>query len=164
MSVRASPSDVVQETFLQAAREFNSFAGTDGRQLLAWLRTILVNNIITAYDRHVRAQKRDLRRERSLHAMARTIDESSLQLEHALARSGDTPEQEAIRHEQAARVADLLADLPDHYREVIILRNLEGFSFDEIASRMGRTSAAVRKMWTRAIAKLRIKSNSPNSK
>jgi RNA polymerase sigma-70 factor (ECF subfamily) len=53
-------------------------------------------------------------------------------------------------------VADRLAALPPHYKEVIILRNLEGLPFDEIATRMARTPAAVRKLWTRAIAKLKL--------
>ena len=52
-------------------------------------------------------------------------------------------------------MADRLAGLPAHYRDVIVLRNLEGLSFDEVARRMGRTPGAVRLLWLRALDRLR---------
>jgi RNA polymerase sigma-70 factor (ECF subfamily) len=53
------------------------------------------------------------------------------------------------------RLADALSQLPGDYREVIVLRNLEGFSHEEVARRMGRSVAAVRMLWVRALARLR---------
>ena len=53
------------------------------------------------------------------------------------------------------RLADVLARLPDDYREVIVLRNLEGLSHEEAARRMGRSVGAVRMLWVRALARLR---------
>ena len=156
LAVRASPSDVVQETFLQAAREFEGFEGTNGPQLLAWLRKILANNIVAAYHRHVTARKRDLRRDRPVEKLAQSIDQSSCFVEQALANSCERPDALLMREEQAAAVADMLARLPQHYREVIILRNLESLSFQEVADRMGRSPAAVRKLWGRAIERLRL--------
>jgi DNA-directed RNA polymerase specialized sigma24 family protein len=41
------------------------------------------------------------------------------------------------------------------YREVIVLHNLEGLGWDEVARRMGRTAGAVRQLWTRALMQLR---------
>jgi len=52
-------------------------------------------------------------------------------------------------------VADQLAQLPPDYREVIVLRNLEGLPFAQVAKRMGRTSGAVRILWLRALDHLR---------
>jgi RNA polymerase sigma-70 factor, ECF subfamily len=45
LQVRCSPSDVVQETFLEAHRDFGQFQGQGEGQFLAWLRRILVNNL-----------------------------------------------------------------------------------------------------------------------
>ena len=59
------------------------------------------------------------------------------------------------RRELAALVADQLAQLPEAYREVIVLRNLEGLAFDEVARRMERTTGAVRVLWLRALDRLR---------
>jgi len=53
------------------------------------------------------------------------------------------------------RLADVLARLPEDYREVIVLRNLEGLSHEEAARRMGRGVGAVRMLWVRALARLR---------
>jgi RNA polymerase sigma factor, sigma-70 family len=52
-------------------------------------------------------------------------------------------------------VADALSQLPKDYREVLILRHLEGLSFPEVAKRMGRTLSSVDKLWVRALARLR---------
>ena len=53
------------------------------------------------------------------------------------------------------RLADVLARLPEDYREVIVLRNLEGLSHEEVAHRMGRGIGAVRMLWVRALSRLR---------
>ena len=61
-----------------------------------------------------------------------------------------------MAREQEVLLADVLAKLPEDYREVIILRNLEGLSHEEVAARMGRTVGAVRMLWVRALAQLRL--------
>ena len=48
-----------------------------------------------------------------------------------------------------------LATLPSDYQEVIVLRNLEGLSHEQVAERMGRSLGAVRMLWLRALAALR---------
>jgi RNA polymerase sigma-70 factor (ECF subfamily) len=52
-------------------------------------------------------------------------------------------------------LADTLGRLPEDYREVLILRHLECLSFPEVAQRMGRSADAVKKLWTRALDRLR---------
>jgi RNA polymerase sigma-70 factor (ECF subfamily) len=156
LSVRASPSDVVQETFLRAARQFRTFRGDSEGELLAWLRRILARSIVNAYAHHVRSRKRDVRRDRPIKLTSADFDESSRRIDSALAASGTSPSAAAIEQEYSAQVADRLAQLPAHYRDVIILRNLEGLPFEEIAQRMGKTSVAVRQLWTRAIRRLKL--------
>ena len=51
--------------------------------------------------------------------------------------------------------AEVLERLPDDYREVILLRNMEGLSHEEVAQRMDRGVGAVRMLWVRALARLR---------
>ena len=57
--------------------------------------------------------------------------------------------------EQAVILANTLGQLPDDYREVILLRNLQGLAHEEVAQRMGRAVGAVRMLWVRALARLR---------
>jgi RNA polymerase sigma-70 factor (ECF subfamily) len=45
--------------------------------------------------------------------------------------------------------------LPDDYRDVIVLRNLEGLTFPQVAERMARSQDSVEKLWLRALARLR---------
>ena len=52
-------------------------------------------------------------------------------------------------------LADALDRLPEDYREVIVLRHLEGLTFPVVADRMGRTVDSVEKLWLRAVARLR---------
>ena len=61
----------------------------------------------------------------------------------------------SVSSELAACVADQLARMPPDYREVLVLRNLEGLPFSEVARRMGRSAGAVRILWVRAVDQLR---------
>jgi RNA polymerase sigma-70 factor (ECF subfamily) len=76
-------------------------------------------------------------------------------MDGGLVASYSTPSQHAARREQAVLLADALGKLPDDYREVIILRHLEGLPFAEVAGRMGRSEDSVQKLWVRALANLR---------
>ena len=111
---------------------------------------------MNAYAHHVGSKKRDIRRDRSIRVTTADLDESSQRIDSALAANGTSPSAAAVRQEDSAQVADRLAQLPLHYRQVIILRNLEGLPFDEVARRMGKTSVAVRQLWTRAIHRLKL--------
>ncbi|MCA9247906.1 MAG: sigma-70 family RNA polymerase sigma factor [Planctomycetales bacterium] len=152
---RVSPSDVVQETFLEATRDFPQFHGATQPELLAWLRKILVNNLARVIERHVLAGKRDVRREVSLQQLAASLEKSTLRLDAILADPGRSPSELAASQDAAVLLADELAQLPDDYRQVLILRNLEGLSFPEVAKQMNRSHGAVRMLWLRAIERLR---------
>ncbi len=56
-----------------------------------------------------------------------------------------------MRHERSLRLANVLERLPDGYRRVILLRNLEGLADEEVARRMNRSAAAVQMLWLRAL-------------
>ncbi len=152
---RASASDMVQEAFLDACRDFGRFRGGTEAELLAWLRQILVCNLGRLVQQQLLAQKRDARREVSLQQLLQGLDRSSANFEAALAGSGSSPSAGAQRRERAALLADYLGQLPEDYREVIVLRNLEGLPFDEVARRLGRSPGAVRVLWVRALDRLR---------
>lgn len=150
LRVRLDPSDLVQETFLKAHREFSSFRGTVESQLVAWLRTILVRSLADQVEHH-NARVRNHRRQESLEAL---LERSSDSLQHALATPVGSPSAEASRRERSVLLADALARLPNDYREVFTLRSLERVPVDEIATRMDRSVNAVHKLWARAMSAL----------
>ena len=145
-------SDVVQETFLDAHRDFAKFRGTTERELMCWLRRILAGNLVDHVQRHYKAQRRDVQLEHSIHAQ---LDRSSQAMDHGLVAVQTTPSQSAARREEAIVLVDALERLPKDYREVLVLRHLEGLKFPDVARRMGRTVGSVQQLWTRAVAQLR---------
>lgn len=152
---RASASDAVQEAFLEACANFGQFRGGSEPELLAWLRRILVNTLAKLVEKQLKAGKRDARREISVERVLRSLENSSAAFGTALASPQSSPSEQAERRELAAQVADQLARLPADHRDVIVLRNLEGLPFKEVARRMGRTTGAVRILWLRALDRLR---------
>jgi len=149
---KVDPSDVVQETFLEAHRQIANFRGNSEGELVAWLRRILAGQIALILRRFLGTKGRDLKLERELAAQ---LDQSSEILDGGLVASNSTPSQHASRREQALLLADALDRLPEDYREVIILRHLEGLSFAEVSQRMERSEDSVQKLWVRALANLR---------
>lgn len=145
-------SDIVQQTLLEAHRGFETFQGTTHEEWLAWLRRIAVHNVADLVRRHALSQKRDARREVRL----RTADGSNSSGGVGnLSGGGETPSRAAIRNEQAAIVTAVLADLEPDYQQVIVLRNLQHLSFNEVAEEMGRSRPAVQMLWGRAVMRMR---------
>ena len=149
-------SDIVQQTLLEACRDLPEFRGGTEGELLAWLRQVLAHVLGHEFRRYAGTQQRDVGREVSLE---QSLAQSSQRLGDMLAASGSSPSQQAVRHEQEVVLAEVLARLPDDYREVLILRNLEGLSHEEVAARMGRSVGAVRMLWVRALTRVRKEAN-----
>ncbi len=152
LQTKLDTADVVQETFLEAHRNFDSFRGQSEAEFVAWLRTIFSARLSNLVRHYLRTQGRDLRREQALEI---NLDQSSRLLDRGLFAAGGTPSQQVVRREQGVLLAEALARLPDDYREVIVLRHLEELTFPEVADRLGRTVDSVQKVWVRALAKLR---------
>lgn len=152
LQVKLGASDVVQETFLEAHRDFPGFRGGSAGEVAAWLRTILARNLANQVRRYRHTRGRDVRLEQRL---AADLDRSSDRLAAVLADPAHGPDRNAARGEAALILADALGRLPPDYREVLVLRNLEELSFAEVAGRTGRSVDSVKKLWARGLARLR---------
>jgi RNA polymerase sigma-70 factor (ECF subfamily) len=149
---KVDAQDLIQETFLIAHRDFSQFRGQTEGELVSWLRHILASKLVTLVRYYCGAQRRDVRLEREL---TEELDRSSRVLGQGLIAPTSSPSQQVCRREQAVLLADALGRLPDDYREVMILRHLEGLSFPEVARHMNRSVDSVKKLWVRALARLR---------
>lgn len=152
---RMSPSDLVQETMLAAYRDFGQFRGGTEREFLAWLRQILINCLHHAIEAHLGAKMRDVRCEVSIEQVSAALDRTAVSFAQVLADRGPSPSAVVRQRERVVALADQLAKLRPHYRDVIVLRNLQGLPFDEVAERMNRRPGAVRMLWLRAIEKFK---------
>ncbi|MGQ0636287.1 MAG: sigma-70 family RNA polymerase sigma factor [Planctomycetaceae bacterium] len=150
---KVDTADVVQETFLEAHRSFDSFRGRGEREFVAWLRGILARRITQLARRYLGTQGRDVRRERALEI---DFDHSSRILDRGLWARQSTPSNEVTQREMGVLLADAIARLPADYREVVVLRHLEELTFPEIARRMNRSPGGVQKLWVRALVQLRM--------
>jgi RNA polymerase sigma-70 factor (ECF subfamily) len=118
--------DLVQETYLRALRALHQYQ--DGTNLRAWLFRILTNTFINQYRRRVRAPR------------SQSIDEvEGFYLYHHLIDSGLQPATSEPEREVLERLADddiiqALEDLPLPFRQVVLLADVEGFSYKEIAA------------------------------
>jgi RNA polymerase sigma-70 factor, ECF subfamily len=152
LRVKVDASDLVQQTLLEAHRDFERFRGGSQQEWLAWLRRILARNAAD-FVRHYRgAAKRQARRE------VRFAAASESGFQHGApepAAPDGSPSQEFLRFENELRVAAALASLPPDYQEVVLLRNLQRLPFDEVAQRMNRSRPAAQMLWLRALRKLR---------
>jgi RNA polymerase sigma-70 factor (ECF subfamily) len=151
LRAKAGASDLVQDTFLEAQRDFPQFTGRSLPELRLWLRRILLNNLADLNRRYRDTELRRLAQEVSLGA-----DDSTADAAAQVADDTPSPSGEAIRHEQAAALERALARLPEHYRQVIALRHLENRSFAEIGELLGRTPDAARMLWARAVKELQL--------
>jgi len=145
-------SDIVQQTLLEACRDLPKFRGQSEGELLAWLRGILGHVIGHQVRRYGGTLARDAAREVSLEA---SLAATSCALANVLAAEQSSPSQQAAREEEGVRLALVLESLPADYREVLILRNLEGLSHEAVAQRMNRSPGAIRMLWVRALARFR---------
>ncbi len=149
---KVDASDLVQEAFLEAHRHFDRFRGQTEGELLAWLRQILATTLAHQMRRYIGTKRRDLRLERRL---ADEMDQSFQALNQGLVADQTSPSQHASRREHAVLLANALKELQEEYREVLILRHLEGLSFPEVSKRMDRSVDSVEKLWIRALTRLR---------
>ncbi|MCI0465296.1 MAG: sigma-70 family RNA polymerase sigma factor [Gemmataceae bacterium] len=147
---KGSASDLVQETFLEAQRDFARFQGSTQAELLAWLRRLLLNNLLNFTDRYRGTNKRQIGRE-----VALAVSDSSADRGGGLAANLPSPSSAVATQEQTAAIGRALERLPDHYRQVVLLRYQEECSFGEIGQVLGLTANAARKLLLRAIERLR---------
>lgn len=145
------PSDIVQQTLLDAHRDRDGFRGGGEAEHLAWLRRLLACNLADAVRAMGRA-KRDAARVRSLDA---ALGESSARLERWLTADQSSPSQKAERNESIVRLADALVRLPEDNRRALIMRHCQGASLAEISEALGRTPQAVAGLLKRGLAQLR---------
>lgn len=148
---KLDPSDVVQQTLLDAHRKQSQFRGQTDAEKAAWLRQILARNLVDTLRAFGQA-KRDVARERSIEA---ALEQSSHRLGAWLAAEQSSPSQGLQRHEQAVQLADALAKLPETQREALVLQNWHGWSLAEIGQHMDRSPSAVAGLLKRGLKQLR---------
>jgi RNA polymerase sigma-70 factor (ECF subfamily) len=149
---KIDPADAVQDTFLEAHRQFDRFRGHGEAAFVRWLREILATRLAICMRRYLGTKRRDVRLERALND---DLDRSSQALSEQLISTLDSPSKLAARRERAVLLADALSRLPEDYRRAIELRHLEELPSVEISRRLQRSEDSVQKLLVLGLARLR---------
>ncbi len=147
---KCAPSDVVQNVLVKAVEHFDEFQGENQRALLSWLRRILVNEIVDTRRAFFAAEKRDVRRE-----ISGEHDPNGEAERLGVMDPDHTPATRAEMADDVRRLQGALRHLSPDHEAVIRLRNWERLSFAEIGQRLGRSEEAAKKLWARAITRLK---------
>jgi RNA polymerase sigma-70 factor (ECF subfamily) len=148
---KLDPSDLVQQTLLQAQRKLDQFQGATEAELAAWLRRILANELAQAR-RTFRQEKRDVGRENSYEEL---VEQSSMRLAGLPAGEDMSPSEHAEFNERALRIAAAVESLPEAQREAVILHYFQDLTLPEIAARVQKSTTAVAGLVHRGLKALR---------
>lgn len=157
---KIDPSDVVQQTLLDAHRTLDQFRGSTDAEMAGWLRKMLSCRVTDAF-RALGRQKRDAAMERSLDLQ---MNETCSRLEGWLEAVQTSPSEKVCRNEQLIQLAAAMARLPDSQRAAIELHHLHGLSLRETAEQLGSTGGAVVGLLRRGLVKLRELLADPESR
>ena len=153
LRAKLDPSDIVQQTLVNAIQAIATYRGQTDAEMAGWLRQILANHLANAV-RDFGRQKRDVRREQTTHA---ELERSSARLDAWLAADQTSPSQRAMNAEQGLSLAAALATLPEAQREAVTLHHLAEWTLEQVAEHLERSPAAVAGLIKRGLQSLRQK-------
>ncbi len=136
---KADAEDLVQETYLQAVSHYDQF--TPGTNLKGWLTRILYNLFVNRYHRDKRMVSLD-----------QTVDEAGTAWVDSLQGGDPGPEKEVLRTELQGKVTEALSALPEEFRTPVVLVDIGGFSYAEVAEILSCPVGTVRSRLFRARA------------
>jgi RNA polymerase sigma-70 factor (ECF subfamily) len=151
---RIDPSDVIQETYLEAWTRLPEYLGNPSMPFFLWLRFLTGQKLVTLHRHHLGRRMRDAGREISLHQGAMP-EASSAALAAQLLGHDTRPSEAAIRVELKLRLQEALNSMEPADREVLALRHFEQLNRAETAEVLGIKESAVSKRYVRALEKLK---------
>jgi RNA polymerase sigma-70 factor (ECF subfamily) len=154
LRARLDASDVLQEAYLDVARDLPSYLADAKLSPLLWLRLHVGRRLTTLHRQHLGAHMRDAGREISLYRDA-LPEASSAALASMLLGRHTSPTQAAQRAERLLRVQEALNSLEPIDREVLALRHFEQLSRSETAEVLGIRQETAAKRYFRALKRLK---------
>jgi RNA polymerase sigma-70 factor (ECF subfamily) len=153
MRSKIEPEDILQQVYLEVFRAIDNFKYQGKDSFLRWMFTILDRKLIDEH-RALRAERRDVRREVSGGAPS-AGQTTYVDLMARVMTDGSSPSQVVRRNEALGAMSACLASLPEHYRQVIRMRFMEGRPVAEVAESLGRSIGSIHMICHRALRQLR---------
>jgi RNA polymerase sigma-70 factor (ECF subfamily) len=151
---RIDPSDVIQETYLEAAARLAEYLQKPAMPFFLWLRFLAGQKLVTLHRHHLGRQMRDAGREVSLYR-GRLPETSSAALAAQLLGHEARPSEAAIRAELKVLLQEALNSMDPLDREILALRHFEQLSLAEAAQVLGLTESGACRRHLRALGRLK---------
>lgn len=145
-------SDVVQQSLLEAHRDFLEFHGESESELKSWISRLVVHNLMDAGRRFRQSQQRSVNREVAL----------TVETEFSLVKSSISASSILRRRETDDELLRAVSELPERSQQILELRHRMGMSHAEIGRELGMTEVAARKLWSRIVEELQERLASGN--
>jgi RNA polymerase sigma-70 factor, ECF subfamily len=159
----ADAADITQEVFIKVFRSIRGFHGE--ASLRTWLYRIALHEASNQRRWWSRHKKQEITIDSSLDSDSDVdSDNGGLRLSATLADRGDSPFDHAAQAEVRERIEGALRQLPEAFRTVVILREIEGFAYDEIAEILNINLGTVKSRLTRGRSALRILLDTPGTR
>ena len=142
---KLSASDIVQQSMLEAQQSIDRFKGSSEAQIRAWLKKIVLCNLVDSTRQFIHAARRLVNSEVSMQRLSVPPCQPR----------GQTASWYVSRSETDEQLLREIKRLPDRQRHVIEARHRLGRSYQKIASDMKATEDAARKLWSRGVQRLK---------
>lgn len=143
---KCSPSDLVQETLMEAQRDFLRFRGSTQAEFHSWLRQILSNNVRDVWRRYLASDKRNASLEVPL------LDENAQQVLNRRRPLGC--DSGVMNFEKRELIHQGITKLPEEMATVLKLKHFEKLRFEDIAEKLSKSTQSVRYLWYRGLVLL----------
>jgi len=153
IAARVSDSDILQETYIAAAKRLAHFSKQTEMSAFLWLRLLAKQQLVDIHRQHLKAEKRDARKEMGLRPQAASA-QTSMALAVQLAGSITAASEVVARAETIALLESSLNEMDEIDREVIALRHFEELTNIETASVLNLQPSAASKRYLRAMSRL----------
>jgi RNA polymerase sigma-70 factor (ECF subfamily) len=148
----ADASDITQEVFIKVFRSIRGFNGD--ASLRTWLYRIALHEASNQRRWWSRHKKQEITIDSTYESEAND-DGDSLCLSATLADQRDSPYDQAVQSQSRERLEEALRQLPEAYRTVVVLREIEGFAYEEISEILDLQLGTVKSRLTRGRTALR---------
>jgi RNA polymerase sigma-70 factor (ECF subfamily) len=152
---RIDPSDVIQETYLEASARLAEYLQKPSLPFFLWVRFLAGQKLVTLHRHHLGRQMRDVGREVSLYR-GQLPETSSAALAAQLLGQDPRPSEAAIRAELKIRLQEALNAMDPLDREILALRHFEQLSLAESAQVLGLTESGACRRHLRAVKRLKV--------
>ncbi|MHC4513235.1 MAG: sigma-70 family RNA polymerase sigma factor [Planctomycetota bacterium] len=151
---RVDAEDILQEAFLAAEQRIHSYRDDSERSVFVWLRLIVGQTLVDVHRRHLGTKMRDANQEVSLRHNGSPMASSATLSGHLLGHL-TSPSQAAMRAEMVVLLEEVLDNMDDLDKEVLVLRHFEELSNNEVAAILGIQKSAASNRYVRALQRLK---------